>query len=382
MFLLRYGLFALLPFLTAVAWSQDVAIAFQKEEAIVDAVEVVADEPAAEAKPDGKEPKKPEKPEEIIEPDRTPLEPVDPLFLRLHLGDGSLLAGKLSVNEITVTTEFGKLVIPIEKIRSFEPGLESSPENLKQLHQKIEDLGSDDYKTREAAHKQLATMGPRIRLELEQRNNDDNAEIKRHVGELLKALEEEMESFDEELEAPKPWIRLDTVTTSDFTVVGTIEPKEFAVVSKYGRLTVALADVKLADRPLGQRESLNKALVVSGENIAQRNFKSSGIRVQAGDRIVVKAEGSIVMSPWGSNSICTPDGATNYGWYVPNDIPGGALVARIGERGTVFKVGKQHTFVAKNSGILQFAVGVQADYAGDGYQYPGQYKLKIRVEPK
>ncbi len=93
-----------------------------------------------------------------MEPDRTPSEPIDPLFLRLHLDDGSLLAGKLSVKEITVTTPFGALVIPIEKIRSFEPGLESSGEALKELQKKIENLGSDDYQTRETAHKQLVTI--------------------------------------------------------------------------------------------------------------------------------------------------------------------------------------------------------------------------------
>jgi len=337
----------------------------------------------APARPGGEKPAdKPEKPEEVVEPDRTPTEPVDPLFLRLHLGDGSLLAGKLSVKEITVTTEFGKLVIPIEKIKSFEPGLESSPGQLEKLQKQIEDLGSDDYKTRESAHKQLAGLGSRIRLELERYGSSDNAEIKRHVSELMKAMEEEAEGADEESSAPRPWLRQDTIATREFTVVGTIDPKQFDIQSKYGKLTVAIADIKVADRPQGTRESLNRSLTVAGDNIAQRNFKSSGIRVQAGDRIIVKADGTMVMTPWGSNSIVTPDGAANYGWYVPNEIPGGALVARIGDKGSVVKVGKQSSFIAKNSGILQFAVGVQGDYAGDGYQYPGQYKLKIRVEPK
>jgi hypothetical protein len=121
---------------------------------------------------------------------------------------------------------------------------------------------------------------------------------------------------------------------------------------------------------------------VDGSNIAQRSFKSTGVRVQAGDKIVLKAEGSLVMSPWGSNASANPDGAPNYGWYIPNQIPGGALVARIGEKGTVFKVGRQSTFTAKSSGVLQLAVGIQAEYANEGYAYPGEYRVKLRVEPK
>jgi hypothetical protein len=72
----------------------------------------------------------------------------------------------------------------------------------------------------------------------------------------------------------------------------------------------------------------------------------------------------------------------NYGWYIPNQIPGGALCARIGEKGQPFKVGRSLTFVAKTSGTLQFAIGIQGEYAGEGYQFPGEYKLKLRVDPK
>ena len=119
-----------------------------------------------------------------------------------------------------------------------------------------------------------------------------------------------------------------------------------------------------------------------GTNIAQRGFKSTGVRVEAGDKIVLRADGNVIMSPWGSNAATGPDGAPNYGWYIPNQIPGGALVARIGDKGTVFKVGRQSTFVAKSSGVLQLAIGIQPEYANEGYQYPGQYSVKLKIDPK
>ena len=307
-----------------------------------------------------------------------------PKYLRLHLLDGSVISGDLSVNEIEVQTPFGKLVVPIDRIRSLKPGLDSYPKVLAEIEGLIKGLSSDDYKTREQAHKDLGAMGVKVRKELERYKDDENAEIKRHVGEILKEMDEQAEQAadDENSTAEQPWIRLDTLVTTDFTVVGKVSPQEFQIASKYGPLTIHLADVKQGERQIAVRESLRRNVTVDGSNIAQRSFKSSGVRVEAGDKITLRADGSIVMSPWGSNAAASPDGAPNYGWYVPNQIPGGALVARIGDKGTVFKVGRQSTFVAKNAGVLQFAVGIQAEYANEGYQYPGQYQVKLKVDPK
>jgi hypothetical protein len=287
------------------------------------------------------------------------------------------------VSEITVETPFGNLVVPIDRIKSFTPGLDSYPKVLAELDEKVKNLGADDYQTREQAHKDLAAMGIKIRRELDRFVNDENAEIKRHVGEIIKELEEQnQEAEDLDEGGSQPWIRLDTVVTSDFTVVGKVTPKEFEIASKYGPLTVQLADVQKGERDAGAREALRRSVTVEGTNVAQRGFKNTGIRVQAGDKIVFRADGNLIMSPWGSNAATGPDGAQNYGWYVPNQIPGGALVGKIGDKGQVFKVGRQLTMVAKASGVLQLAFGVQAEYANEGYAYPGQYNVKIRVEPK
>lgn len=328
--------------------------------------------------------KKGEGEENAVEVPRKAAAPLGPKHIRLHLLDGSVISGDLSMSEVEVETTFGKLVVPIEKIRSFTPGLDSNPKKIAELEALINNLSSDDYKTREQAHKDLSAMGPKIQKELERFTGSDNAEIKRHVTEILKEFEAAADEGGDDEEAPveQPWVRLDTVVTTDFTVVGKVSPKEFTIQSKYGPLQVALADVQMAAREAGAKESLRKSVNVEGTNIAQRSFKSTGIRVEAGDKIVLKAEGNIIMSPWGSNAATGPDGAPNYGWYVPNQIPGGALVARIGDKGTVFKVGRQSTFVAKNSGVLQLAIGIQAEYANEGYNYPGQYNVKLRIEPK
>ncbi len=318
-----------------------------------------------------------------IEPDRKPAAPLPPNFMTFHLLDGNIISGDLSIDEITVTTQFGKLVVPIEKIRSFKPGLDSYPQIAGEIEQLIQNLGVDDYKTRENSHKELLAKGEKVRSELERHAASENAEIKRHIGEILKELNEQADEADDEDASPKqPWVRLDTVVTTDFTVTGKVSPSEFQLNSKYGPLTVALADIDYGQRELDVKEELRKTVSVTGENLAQRSFKSSGVRVQAGDKITIKAEGTISMSPWGSRASSGPDGAPNYGWYIPNQIPGGALVAKVGDGGTIFKVGRQSTFTAKASGVLQFAIGMQGEYSQGSYQFPGEYRLRIRVEPR
>ena len=55
---------------------------------------------------------------------------------------------------------------------------------------------------------------------------------------------------------------------------------------------------------------------------------------------------------------------------------------RVGLNGKVFKVGSKKSFVAESSGVLQFAVAMQHQYANQNYQYPGQYNVRVRVQPQ
>ncbi|MEQ8789135.1 MAG: hypothetical protein RIC55_22675 [Pirellulaceae bacterium] len=320
---------------------------------------------------------------EMVDTRDTKAVEIGPREIRLHLMDGSILAGDLTIDVLTIETDFGTLKVPIERLRGFRPGLDSYPQVTARFEKLTADLGDDDYATREDAHKQLLAWGLPIRQLLAQVGDGDNAERKRHRTEILAELEELAEDADEfaEESAP-PLVRRDTVVTTDFTIVGRIVEKEFNITSKYGDLVVKLADVDNGDRDIGGAEPIHKRIGVDGTFVAQRQFKSSGIRLKAGDKVSIRAEGQIVMSPWGSEAYASPDGGVNYGWYLPSQIPGGALVAKIGSGGKVFKVGSRHAFVARSGGVLQLAVGIDNNYAGDGYSFPGKYDVRVKVEPK
>jgi len=334
--------------------------------------------PKDPATKDGKKEDEKKAEEEEEAPPRPPAEPVDPEVVQLHLLDGSIITGKLSVKEILVDTQFGKLTIPVTNIVSFRPGLDSFPELSKQINDLMTNLASADYNEREAAQKELVRMGPPIRKLLEaKQQSDDDAERGRRIKVILEGFEEG--GMEEEGATPE-LIQLDTIVTSDFTVVGTIVQKKFGVSSKFGQLTVNLGDVRIAQRDTGAKEDIRKSIAVDGSAIAQRSFKNTKIRVEVGDRVTITAEGTITMTPWGSNAMSTPEGSPNYGWYMGNEIAAGALVAKISDSGPIFKVGSKNTFVAKKSGTLMLAIGMNASYANQAF--PGKYDVKVRVTPK
>ena len=301
--------------------------------------------------------------------------------MRFHLMDGSIVTGRLSLDTLEVNTQFGRLAVPVVALEGFTPGMKSHPQLAKQLKQLVEDLGNDDFNTREAAQKALLELGFQAQDELERRREDSDTERRKRIEYLLGRLEELREDDDfEESADERPLIDRDTVRTTDFAIVGNIVPREFTIESTYGMLTVKISDVRRAyresDVPREQRESFH----VDGSHIVFTNFYNSKLRIDRGDRVTIAAGGTLTMTPWGNNAVSTPDGAANYGWYLPNQIPTGALVARIGSHGQIFKVGSKHNFTAERSGALYFAVAMPANYANQ--QFPGEYNVKVRVQRK
>lgn len=340
-----------------------------------------AKEAAQKEGPPEKKEAEPEAPAETPEPARPP---VHPQMIRLHLMDGSVISGKLSIKEILVDTEFGQLNVPIENIRIFTPGLGSHPELTGRIDSLIDDLGSSEYGDRERAQKELQKIGlPALEL-LQKRQDDTDTERRKRIKTLLTELEDIQDALEDEFaEEPEMdrslMIQRDTVVTTEFTMVGKIVPKSFNISSPYGSLVIKLSDIRRAVRDSGGRPDVKKSFGLDGSYIVQRGSLDTKIRVERGDRVYLEADGTLTMTPWGNRAIATPEGAPNYGWYIPNDIPSGALIAKIG-KGNFFKVGSKHNFTVEKTGDLELAIGMQQDYSNNNF--PGRYNVKILVKRK
>jgi len=304
----------------------------------------------------------------------------DPDLMRMHLMDGSVLTGKMSLEHLTVTTAYGELKVPIKAIQRITPGMKSHPELRKKVNELIEQLGSDVFDQREAAQRELTSFGPAIRNLIEQHLDDQDNERRTRIEKIL----EEDQSLTEDAMMDEIQTALipedDAVVTPQFTIVGKISPASFEVDSAYGKLTVQFTDVRHIARATLKEENILRTVTVAGSDVAQKKFKSTPIRVKRGDRITIKASGTITMTPWGSNAITTPDGSTNYGWYINGKIAVGALVGKIGNSGEQMLIGSDKTFVADRDGTLQFAVGMNPSYLNQ--VMPGNYKVRVHVRRK
>ncbi len=306
--------------------------------------------------------------------------PIDPDLITFTLSDGSTIAGKLDFTVIQLTTSYGMLTIPVDKILSFTPGLNSRKTLDKNIKELIEQVGSQQYNERELAKRELTDLGVAVRDEIRSAlATDKNASRIKELKAILEKIDEDALEADEDSRQVKVGlVRRDTVATTKFTATGTISPNEFRIQSKFGQLTVKLADIQKATRPVQQVREITKSVTVSGQYIIQKRQLSTKFKVKRGDRITIRASGQLTMSPWGSNNRSTPDGDSNqYGWYVPG-IPGGALVGKIGSNGQPFKIGSKHTFTAKRSGVLYLAIGMHSGQANSNF--PGGYKAKIQLK--
>lgn len=303
-------------------------------------------------------------------------------LMRLHLMEGSVVTGKLSIDTVTVETAFGNLQVPVANIVSFTPGLDSHPEEGKRIGRLIQQLGSNAAAERDAAQRALSDMGKSIQPELARYAADEDTERRTRIQKILAELEEAEDDDDLEPMAAKPWLAQDSLETTLFTVVGKISPQTFEVQTQFGPLKVAIGDIRRGERELDLKPEIKKQLAVTGENLIQVGMQTSGVRIGRGDKVQITADGRLTMTPWGNNTFSTPDGSEQFQWYLPNQIPGGALVARIGTTGKVFKVGSKHTFTSTRSGILYFGIAMNPQFASQDYNYPGRYDIKIRVNAR
>ena len=350
-----------------------------KADAAVEVGEVADGKKEEGAEEDAKD----EEPEKIID---SAAQPAPPTMaddqIKLHMWDGSIVGGKVSVNSINVLTEFGQMTIPINQIVEFYPGLDSFPQKQARLKQLVQELGDGNYQVREDAHRALVKMGLPLKKEIQKFTDGGSIERKKHLVEIHKELEELLEDA-EDMDVPIPVAELarqDKVVTPNMTVVGKIQEELFVITSKFGQLKVRLEDIEHASRDVKiERDEIRKKLTLDSDNFYQRKPKSVGIRVNKGDRIRIKAGGVMEWTNWNTSS--TPQGLTNQGNW--RSINSGTLIACIGkDQNNVEKVGAKKEWVAKKNGVLYLAIAVQDNYVkGNSYRWTGEYEAKVVVTP-
>jgi hypothetical protein len=109
---------------------------------------------------------------------------------------------------------------------------------------------------------------------------------------------------------------------------------------------------------------------------AYRDWQSVGVQVQAGDVLQIHAQGDWMYTPGEHHG---PEGHAHYrapNFYPLPNVPGGALIGRVGEDGEPFYVGKRVTWEATRDGLLYMRI--DDDILGDN---DGWVTVEVSVSP-
>ena len=113
---------------------------------------------------------------------------------------------------------------------------------------------------------------------------------------------------------------------------------------------------------------------------AYKGWQSIGLRVHEGDVIHIRAEGSWMYTP---DEYHGPEGHPRYpspSFYPIPNIPGGALIGRIGEHGEPFYVGRRYSANIHQNGTLYLRIN--DDLLGDNGGYVTVRVTVVEPEPE
>ncbi len=305
-------------------------------------------------------------------------DPNQPRFVVVLL-DGTKLRGRLLNESFAIETRFGKLTVPLAKFISLRCGTNTLAHRKQRVEALIQQLGNEDFKQRESAQEQLKLIGPRIVRLLEDARSHDNTETATRVKDLLEHFDKLRNQFG--VEAIAPWTDKDELINDEFRTNGTLVSQTVVIEGFFGKLNLPLEHIDHIRRIQKQAGAAAYAnLNVKGTHLVQHKAMRTKIKVTRGDRIMIRASGTIVRST-SSSYTSTPDGSSRFGYYYMKGdrVYGGTLLARVGSRGKWHRIGSNGTFTATNEGELQFAVSMSDSYASR-YQFNGDYKVAVRVE--
>lgn len=283
--------------------------------------------------------------------------------------DGSLVRMQLLQENLEVLTKYGKLTVPLQDIRRIEFGVHLPMGVEPQIEQAIKLMGSDVYKQREEAARDLVNMGPLAFPAVQKAARNTDLEVAQRAATVLKRISDKV---------PADQLRTkmeDTIQTQTFPIIGRIvSPTIKASSVHFGELSLKLSDL----RCLHIRSSLGntEATVDAAKYGSQPDqWLDSGLVIDAGQRLIILGEGQVDLWPQGPGQYLTgPKGYTTPG--KGSGFMAGSLLGRIGDNGKVFLVGERFEGVPAEEGKIFFHI-VPSPWNNAS---TGTYRVKISTD--
>ena len=278
---------------------------------------------------------------------------VDVLF-----ANGSKVVMEIIEEKIDMVTDYGKLSIPPKDIRHIDFGVHLSRDEEQKIADALKRLGSDKYKDREAAMKQLVALGPHAYLALGRAAKSGNLEVVNRAKEAMKHIAQKV---------PRKLLRLneeDKIRTVKFTVVGRITTPTIKARAEYfGELPLKPGQLLAMSWLVGPGAN-DLTIDAAKYGSAPNQWLDTGIVIEPGWGVKFRASGQVDLWPQQPGQYLTgPNGMPQAGGLVLRGGPGmvavqgsgGALMGRIGD-GASFLIGDRKTLTSEEGGKLHLHI--------------------------
>src|SRR5262249_16287099 len=138
-----------------------------------------------------------------------------------------------------VVTRYGKLVVPVAEVQRIEFGTRLSDEDAHKIEAAIGNLGSPQYKTREAAHAELVAFREKAYAALLRATKHHDPQVIPRAEELLTHLRQTVPEALLEIR------EFDGVAADEMRLTGRISGETFKVhTTQFGEQPLKLADIR------------------------------------------------------------------------------------------------------------------------------------------
>jgi hypothetical protein len=288
----------------------------------------------------------------------------------VRFGDGSVVRMTVLQEQLDVTTKYGKLSVPLADIRRIEFGLHMPGGLGDQISTSIKLLGSEVYREREGASKDLLHAGHWACPALQKASKSSDPETVQRATQLLKQITDK---------TSPDLLRLkeeDVIHTNTFTIVGTItSPTLKAQSPHFGEVALKLCDLRAIH--VRQQCNTGETYVDSAKYGCEPNqWLDTGITLDTSMRLSVVVSGQVDLWPQTPGQyVAGPKGYNAVGKGGP--YMAGSLIGKIGESGKPFLVGERLETSVGEEGKLYLHI-VPSPWNSPSV---GTYHVRIHTDP-
>jgi hypothetical protein len=288
----------------------------------------------------------------------------------VRFGDGSIVRMTLLQEQLEVMTKYGKLSIPVADIRRIEFGMHLPSGMNEQITNSIKLLGSEVYRDREGASKDLLQAGHWACPSLHKACKSPDAETAQRATHLLKQITEK--TSPELLRVKEE----DVIHTNEFTVVGKVLSHTLKANSPhFGDVALKLCDLRCLH--VRQQCNTGEHYVDAAKYGCETNqWLDTGVTLDSSMRLVLVVNGQVDLWPQTPGQYVA--GAKGYN-AVGKGGPfmAGSLIGRIGDNGKPFLIGEHYETPVGEEGKLYLHI-VPSPWNSPSV---GGYHVRIHTDP-